>query len=169
MNENINLCEILKDCPSGTIFWCDIVGEVKFKEIKVDNDTLQTFIVLIDRNNKVLDLEKWGNLNSKFPECCVLWPSKNVRSWNGWKLSRKSPSSKYNPINLKPFDKVLVRTENDEKWYGDFVCMTPDKFDNVPYTMSDEGCNMIIPYNDDTKHLIGTTENAPFYYRYWED
>lgn len=113
-------------------------------------------------------MEKWGNLNNQFPECCVLWPSKNIRSWNGWKLSKNS-SSKFNPINLKPFDKVLVRGDVDEKWYGDFVCMPPDKFDNVPYTMSDEGCDMVIPYNDDTKHLIGTTENAPFYYRYWED
>ena len=26
-----------------------------------------------------------------------------------------------------------------------------------------------IPYNDETKHLVGTTEEAPEYYRYWED
>ena len=35
--------------------------------------------------------------------------------------------------------------------------------------MSDEGFNMVIPYNDETKHLIGTTEEAPEYYRYWEN
>ena len=81
MNDKINLYELLKDCPSGTTFWCDFVGEVK--EIKVDNDTLQTTIVLIDKNNKTVHLEKWGNLNIQFPECCVLWPSKNIRSWNG--------------------------------------------------------------------------------------
>ena len=26
-----------------------------------------------------------------------------------------------------------------------------------------------IPYNDATKHLIGTKEEAPEYYEYWED
>ena len=26
-----------------------------------------------------------------------------------------------------------------------------------------------IPYNDDTKHLVGTKDEAPEYYRYWED
>ena len=26
-----------------------------------------------------------------------------------------------------------------------------------------------IPYNDDTKHLVGTTKEAPEFYRYWED
>ena len=26
-----------------------------------------------------------------------------------------------------------------------------------------------IPYNEETKHLVGTTDEAPEYYRYWED
>ena len=26
-----------------------------------------------------------------------------------------------------------------------------------------------IPYNDDTKHLVGTTDEAPEYYKYWEE
>ena len=26
-----------------------------------------------------------------------------------------------------------------------------------------------IPYNDETKHLLGTSDEAPEYYRYWED
>lgn len=25
------------------------------------------------------------------------------------------------------------------------------------------------PYNDDTKHLVGTTDETSDYYRYWED
>lgn len=26
-----------------------------------------------------------------------------------------------------------------------------------------------IPYNEDTKHLVGKSEDAPVFYRYWED
>lgn len=37
MNENINLVEILKDCPSGTKLYSPMAGEVKFKDI-TDND-----------------------------------------------------------------------------------------------------------------------------------
>ena len=29
--------------------------------------------------------------------------------------------------------------------------------------------NVVIPYNDETKHLVGTTDEAPEFYRYWED
>ena len=36
-------------------------------------------------------------------------------------------------------------------------------------TTSSKSYSMCIPYNDDTKHLVGTSEEAPEYYRYWED
>ena len=31
------------------------------------------------------------------------------------------------------------------------------------------GCkwDMCIPYNDETKHLVGTTEDCPEYYKWW--
>ena len=32
-----------------------------------------------------------------------------------------------------------------------------------------EGYDFCIPYNDDTKQLVGTADEAPEYYRYWED
>ena len=27
----------------------------------------------------------------------------------------------------------------------------------------------VIPYDDDTEHLVGTTEGAPDFYKYWKD
>ena len=27
----------------------------------------------------------------------------------------------------------------------------------------------VIPYNYDTKHLVGTTDDVPDFYKYWED
>lgn len=72
MNENTDLVKILKDCPKGTEFWCDMVGQVKFDKIHINEDIRETTIVLLDRNNKTLLLEKTGNFNPRFPECCVL-------------------------------------------------------------------------------------------------
>lgn len=37
MNENINLVEILKDCPKGTKLYSPIFGEVEFLGIKKDS------------------------------------------------------------------------------------------------------------------------------------
>ena len=32
MNENLNLVEIMKDCPKGTKFYSTVYGEVEFEE-----------------------------------------------------------------------------------------------------------------------------------------
>lgn len=64
---------------------------------------------------------------------------------------------------FKPFDKVLVRDNNSEEWKIDFFGrMIVDKEDNLPYKY--EGVcgatwNYCIPYNEQTKHLLGTTDN----------
>ena len=36
MNENIDLTQILKDCPKGTKFYSTVLGEVTFKDIVDD-------------------------------------------------------------------------------------------------------------------------------------
>ena len=45
MNENLNLVEILKDCPSGTKLYSTIFGDVKFEEI--NENRLHPIIVRI--------------------------------------------------------------------------------------------------------------------------
>ena len=37
-----------------------------------------------------------------------------------------------------------------------------------PCNCCDRVYRYCIPYNDETKHLVGTTDEAPEYYRYWE-
>ena len=52
-----------------------------------------------------------------------------------------------------------------------FGCI--DEFDTKKrtkeYAATDCAYKYCIPYNDDTKHLVGTFEEAPEFYRYWED
>lgn len=70
---------------------------------------------------------------------------------------------KFDPTTLQPFDRVLV-------WPGEIWCCD---FYSSPYNGKHMcgGCltDKVIPYNDETKHLVGTTDEAPEYYRYWED
>lgn len=37
MNENLNLVEILKDCPKGTKLYSTIYGEVELNEININS------------------------------------------------------------------------------------------------------------------------------------
>lgn len=75
---------------------------------------------------------------------------------------------KFNPKTLQPFDRVLVSC-NDE-WFCDFFSHYDDAVNKFNCTCTG-GCpyEYCIPYNDDTKHLIGKSiEDTPEFYKYWE-
>lgn len=59
---------------------------------------------------------------------------------------------------FKPFDKVLVRDGNKEKWKADLFSHKTGN-DVYPYTCVSNSYGECIPYNEQTAHLLGTTEN----------
>ena len=162
MNENLNLVEILKDCPKGTKLYSTIHGEVKFDGIgnsgayRVEFKTEQGGYACVTSDGR--------HLNYLDGEC-ILFPSKDQRDWSKFKI--KKP--KFDPKTLKPFDKVLVRDSNAFNWVCDFFSHIGEPY-NIYMCISivGGGFKQCIPYNDDTKYLVGTNEEAPEYYRYWE-
>lgn len=93
-----------------------------------------------------------------------------------WDMKKKELNkfvpNRFDPKTLKPFDKILVRrsNENHDVWFPDFVSDPPDDTSNKTLCMCImEDILMVIPYNDDTRHLVGTSEEAPEFYRHWED
>lgn len=65
---------------------------------------------------------------------------------------------------LKPFDRVLVRDSEDDSWTAALFSHISGVYFKTanPY---DECVTYCIPYNDDTKKLVGTTNEAPDFYR----
>ena len=95
----------------------------------------------------------------------------SISSQDSWKLVHDK-KSKFDPKTLQPYDKVLVRrgNENFNVWFPDFVADPPNNDNNKTLCMCvGDDIAMVIPYNDDTKHLISTTDEAPEFYKYWED
>ena len=163
MNENLNLVEILKDCPEGTKLYSPIIGEVEFKRIKY----CEYPIVTCSKNgNRILSFTKEGLFFSE-GECIMLFPSKEQRDWS--KFKPKKP--KFDPKTFQPFDKVLIKwgTESYYLWFPDFISLPPNDIDETIFCMNTDDVVMAIPYNEETKHLVGTTDEAPEFYRYWED
>ena len=161
MNENLNLVEILKDCPKGTKLYSTVFGEVELSEVSDNN-------VCIERLGRIFQLTSDGRMYFCSEGECILFPSKEQRDWSNFKP--KQP--KFDPKTLNAFDRVLARIDGGDAycWFADFVS-TPviEKYDILPCIMSNKVAKMIIPYNDETKHLVGTTEEAPEFYRYWEE
>lgn len=76
---------------------------------------------------------------------------------------------KFDPETLKPFDKVLVRDVIIDYWICGFFSHIVVLDDADKYNVGGILYDMCIPYNDDTEYLVGTKEEAPEFYRYWED
>ena len=74
------------------------------------------------------------------------------------------PKPKFAPNTLKPFDKVLVRDTEDEYWQCDLFSHITT---NGLYSFYCVGSyyRYCIPYNNDTKHLLGTNDEAPEFYQ----
>ena len=76
---------------------------------------------------------------------------------------------RFDPKTLKPFDRVLVRSENIFNWNCSLFSNIDDFSSKYPFSCLSTCYRYCIPYNDDTKHLVGTQEEAPDFYKYWED
>lgn len=74
--------------------------------------------------------------------------------------------NKFDITTLKPFDKVLVRDNNEQKWTVDLFSFY-DK--DLVYTHACVGhyVNQCIPY-EDNEHLLGTTDDCDEFYKTWE-
>lgn len=83
------------------------------------------------------------------------------------KLNKKS---KFDPKTLQPFDKVLVRDFKNDIWKIDFYSCNKRAGREYPYEcVRSIYSRYCIPYNEDTKRLVGTANEPPEYYKYWEN
>lgn len=165
MNENIDLTKILENCPVGWEFWSDNYGKVRFKCINKSYDR-PIFVKRTDGGNAYYTKEGW--CSKDFPASCLLWSSRDCRDWSKFTAPWFKKKEKFDPNTLKPFDRVLTRHCEDEKWDINFYSYKNPNWP-FPYTCMDKAYKYCIPYNDETKHLLGTTDEAPEYYRHWEE
>ena len=167
MNENLNLVEILKDCPEGTELYSTIFGEVTFNKIEEDQGYPITFT--IKNREDIISVASDGRHLLDFDGDCTLFPSREQRDWSKFKIKSNKP--KFDPKTLQPFDKVLVRTgiRSYHMWLPDFISMPPNDIDETVLCITTNDVVMAIPYNEETKHLVGTNDEAPEFYRYWEE
>lgn len=78
----MNIAEILKYCPKGTKLYSTVFGEVKFSKINPDN-----MIVISIKDDSSRVFHRNGSY-SEYGEC-VLFPSKDQREWNKFRLPVK--------------------------------------------------------------------------------
>ena len=161
MNENLDLCLILRDCPKDSKLYCTFLGDVLFFKIV---------------NNKIfvhIGHTEWTFYSDGKFTCdgeCVIFPSREQRDWSKFKRFWDKPKvEKFDVNTLQPFDKILTRDKVNENWNCAIFSHIDKSYSIYPIiTVGPFYNNWCIPYNDETKHLVGTTEDCPEYYKWWE-
>ena len=165
MNENIDLTKILKDCPKGWKLYCSIYGEVEFVCI----DEYEEYPIKVMVKRKFIDaFSRKGFIRPQYNIKGILFPSKDQIDWSKF-TAPWYKKEKFDPKTLKPFDKVLVKLSNDDVWIADFFSYYDKLEKYMKYVCVTHLAVFCIPYNDDTKHLLGTNKEAPEFYKYWDD
>lgn len=165
MNESIDLTKILKDCPKGWKFYSTLYGEVEFDKIKKESEYP---IVIITKHGNNSDIKSDGRYYGEYDDGeCTLFPSKDQRDWGKFSAPWYK-KDRFDPKTLNPFDRVLGRDRIGRTWKCNLFSYITEN-EPYPYECVENCYEHCIPYNDDTKHLVGTTDEPPEYYRFWEE
>lgn len=115
-----------------------------------------------DRNGEIYKIIELKGAN----ECVVHYLTEDVTS--PAKCECLTKIDKYPISRFQPFDKVLCRHLDKDNWKAQFFSHIDTGDREYPFyaTFSYRYC---IPYNSETKHLVGTTKEAPEFYINWEE
>ena len=163
--QELNLCQILKYCPQGEPLWSPMLGDVKFYGVELNRKLVNVIL----ENGETWNINADGTITfgtTTNPEI-MLFPSKEQRDWTKVKYEKKK--EKFDPKTLKPFDEVVVSNIQNNTWHIEYFSHIEERCKPYPFYCLADNFAYCIPYNDETKHLVGTKEEAPVFYRYWED
>ena len=165
MNENLDLTKILEGCPIGTKLYSTIFGNVSLKEIVSDRE----YPIIMSQGIKTIPITKEGKYILYYDGECTLFPDKDQRDWSKFERFWDKPKvERFDPKTLKPFDKVLGFYEAEG---GSWECALFSHLIGKECSAVCAGMiyNKYIPYNEETKHLIGTNNDCPKYYKWWKE
>mgnify|MGYP003455578347 CR=1 FL=1 len=148
----------------GAIVYCTLMGECFVESVNI-NDCFRARLVQTRESKKCIECDEYGRPAGDIDAECCVFPSRDNRDWSTF-----DATPRYDISELKPFDKVLVRCTD-----GTFVHKTwlPNFYSKYNSDERLHQClfgnfNECVPYNDETKHLLGTTDEAPNFYRTWK-
>lgn len=154
----MNIAEILRDCPEGTKLYSLVCGELEL--VCVTDEEEYPIICRLTADGRYDSFTSDGREFFDYPDAkCVLFPSKDQRDWNKFIVPDQVPdqiNDQETKHQFKPFDKVLVRDSNSERWRCDFFEQQEEKEGFNVRCFRGVWCQCI-PY-EGNEHLLGTTK-----------
>ena len=161
---NLETLEIEKTHPEfkdGDIVCISGMGYLAYSIVKsIDNSSKKLeYYVLNDMST--LKFEDWLSFEDKQiqpiteTQQIILFDAL-ARENKDWDSDKKAIVDLKPKVELKPFDKVVVRCSEADRWSIDFFSY---KVHNGYICTGDAWFGYCLPYNDETAHLLGTTDD----------
>ena len=133
---------------------------------KTDGSIIGTLNTKKQASDFVMKLVELNKLDNVFDVVCEEQGTDDYTHTSG---KEESTFEMFDEDTLKPFDKVLARDYLNDNWMADFFGKIEEN--DLHYNVTCVTCKWVqcIPYNEDTKHLLGTTNDCPEYYKWWEE
>lgn len=149
----------------GAVVYCTLMGECKVESVSIEDNRFKARLVQMREFKKCIECDEYGRPAGDIDAECCVFPSRDNRDWSTF-----DATPRYDISELKPFDKVLVRctdeTFGNKIWHPNFY--SKYNSDERLHQCLFGNFNECVPYNDETKHLLDTTDEAPIFYRTWK-
>lgn len=167
---NMETLEIEKPQPEfkdGDIVCISGMGYLAYgivKSIDYSSKKLEYYVL---NDMSILKFEDWLSFEDKQiqpiteTQQIILFDALTKKN-KAWDTEKKEVVDLKPKVELKPFDKVLCRNSKDDTWEADFFARLTRK--EIDYTQSGKYLCVgdlwmyCIPYNEETAHLLGTTD-----------
>lgn len=170
----------IADANDGDVLATDNGWTCIFKDLDLFNEMFSSYCFMAtcldfmpySSECHTLDSRINGNIHPATKEQRDQFFKKMKEAGYTWDEEKKELKKKhYDIANFKPFDKVLVRCENDERWVIEFYCeydtlayTSPHR--NYPFMGIGDSYSQCIPF-EGNEHLLGTTDMPSEEYINW--
>lgn len=149
----------------GAVVYCTLMGECNVESVSIEDNRFRARLVQTRELKKCIECDEYGRPAGDIDAECCVFPSRDNRDWSTF-----DATPRYDISELKPFDKVLVRCTDEsfgnKTWLPNFYSKynSDERLHQCLFGLFNE----CVPYNDETKHLLDTTDEAPIFYRTWK-
>lgn len=154
MNENINLVDILKDCPNGTKLYSIVHGEVEFEKI-ISIDEYPIKYRYKNKHNQVF--AAFVTIDGRYSFAgngeCVLFPSKENRDWSKFYIEPELVDGEIYYVKNNLVEWIYIYKKTYTFKTSHYVAVLNNHFN---YYMEFNG--ICTTQNDDIKELRKATE-----------
>lgn len=152
----------------GDIVFISGMGYLAYGIVKSINNSSKKLEYYVLNDMSTLKFEDWLSFEDKQiqpiteTQQIILFDALTKEN-KRWDAEKKMIVDLKPKIELKPFDKVLCRNSKDDTWEADFFARLTRK--EIDYTQSGKYLCVgdlwmyCIPYNEETAHLLGTTDD----------